>query len=479
MTDRLIRCLCVPPVVAALLLAAPQGRAELRAEFFWNDDPGVGRATALTLPDGDADGFRAASVPVTGMRDGLNILGIRARNAGQWSVTHSAMVWSRPSSPADVEAAEFFWNDDPGVGAATPMTLAGGEGLRAASLDASGLAEGLNTLGVRVMSRGQWSTTHSTAVWNRGSHDPSAITAAEYFWDDDPGVGNATAIPALTGPDDPSAPGVPRQATLDASGLAEGEHLLGLRVRGALGWSVTHSARVTVRGDVPLLITGIEYFWGDDPGTGNGTQVPVTPAAEVSFDPLTVPFPAEESDEYTLSIRPLTERGWGPAYTWTRANVPLTALSLTPSQLAMKAGETLRLTADPVPADALHPAVTWDSSDPAVAAVAPDGTVTALAKGTATLTATSTRYPDITASCDIAVTGDLSGIGATAADGVTVSALPGRIVVEDAVSGPVTVYLPTGATVAVRPPAPHVTIPLPPGTYLVSVNATLHKVALR
>ncbi|MCM1519136.1 MAG: hypothetical protein NC117_10900, partial [Pseudoflavonifractor sp.] len=182
MTDRLIRWLRVPPVVAALMLAAPQGRAELRAEYFWNDDPGVGRATALTLPDGGADGFRAASVPVTGMRDGLNMLGIRARNAGQWSVTHTAMVWSRPSSPADVEAAEYFWNDDPGVGAATPLSLPGGDGLRA--------------------------------------------------------------------------------ATLDASGLAEGEHLLGLRVRGPAGWSVTHTARVLVRGSVPLLITGLEYFWG-------------------------------------------------------------------------------------------------------------------------------------------------------------------------------------------------------------------------
>ncbi|MCM1518803.1 MAG: Ig-like domain-containing protein, partial [Pseudoflavonifractor sp.] len=184
-------------------------------------------------------------------------------------------------------------------------------------------------------------------------------------------------------------------------------------------------------------------------------------------------------DEYVLTVRPRTERGWGPAYSWTRANVPLTALSLTPSLLGMTAGETVTLSADPMSADALHPAVTWSSSDPAVASVSSDGTVTAIATGDALLTATSVRYPDITATCEVSVKADLSGIGDTAADTVSVTGLPGRIVVEGAVAGDITVYLPTGATVAVRPAAPRVAIPLPAGAYLVSVNATLHKVAVR
>lgn len=62
-------------------------------------------------------------------------------------------------------------------------------------------------------------------------------------------------------------------------------------------------------------------------------------------------------------------------------------------------GETLQLTATVTPADATEPAVTWTSSDDAIATVV-DGLVTAVAEGEATITA---KAGDKTATCVVTV----------------------------------------------------------------------------
>jgi uncharacterized protein YjdB len=69
--------------------------------------------------------------------------------------------------------------------------------------------------------------------------------------------------------------------------------------------------------------------------------------------------------------------------------VPLTGISLSPAAFEVGTGRTCALTVSYDPADTTQTGITWTSSNPAVATVS-DGTVTALAVGTATITATST-----------------------------------------------------------------------------------------
>lgn len=84
-------------------------------------------------------------------------------------------------------------------------------------------------------------------------------------------------------------------------------------------------------------------------------------------------------------------------------NVPATKVTLTPSGYRfLNVGNTLQLTYTLTPDNVTDQAVFWTSSDPNVATVDATGLVTALAKGTATVTL-STATPGVRAACDVEV----------------------------------------------------------------------------
>jgi cellulase/cellobiase CelA1/aryl-phospho-beta-D-glucosidase BglC (GH1 family) len=85
-------------------------------------------------------------------------------------------------------------------------------------------------------------------------------------------------------------------------------------------------------------------------------------------------------------------------------DVPVTGIVVSPAQLAINGAATGQLTATVSPADATHPAVTWHSSDTAVATVSASGLVSAVANGTATIAAT-TQERGFTATSAVTVTG--------------------------------------------------------------------------
>ena len=79
------------------------------------------------------------------------------------------------------------------------------------------------------------------------------------------------------------------------------------------------------------------------------------------------------------------------------------AITLSPTTLELKVGETGALTASVTPAQAKIAGVKWSSSDSAVASVS-SGTVTGVGEGTATITAESVQDPSKKASASVTVT---------------------------------------------------------------------------
>ncbi|MGB4039247.1 MAG: S-layer homology domain-containing protein, partial [Bacillota bacterium] len=69
--------------------------------------------------------------------------------------------------------------------------------------------------------------------------------------------------------------------------------------------------------------------------------------------------------------------------------VPVSAISVTPKELTLTVGETGQITATVTPSTATNNKVNWSSSDETIATVDENGAVTAVAAGTATITATS------------------------------------------------------------------------------------------
>ena len=84
----------------------------------------------------------------------------------------------------------------------------------------------------------------------------------------------------------------------------------------------------------------------------------------------------------------------------TPATVAVTGVTLDKSTLTLNVGETGTLTATVTPETATENTVTWSSSDDTIATVDKDGKVTAVAEGTATITA---KAGDQSATCAVTV----------------------------------------------------------------------------
>jgi len=79
------------------------------------------------------------------------------------------------------------------------------------------------------------------------------------------------------------------------------------------------------------------------------------------------------------------------------------SVTVTPTTLSLEKGTTGTLTATVDPADATKPALTWTSSQPTIAKVSASGVVTAMERGTATITAASTDGSNKSATSEITV----------------------------------------------------------------------------
>lgn len=380
-----------------LLMGALPASGQVSGEYFWNSDPGIGRASRMTN-NGEAEGFHSFSLDATGLKPGMNVLGMRAFSGGRWTQTLYNFVMIEADPKATVWSGEYFWDTDPGTGKATPMpagTFAGGE--IAATLSAEGLEAGSHTLGLRVNAGGAWSQTHTYLV-AVPAEPVAADWKAEYFWDTDPGIGKGTPLTATLG-----ATGGMIDVDVLTDGLAPGQHTIGFRTCSGRAWSATVTATVTIPDERSAEITGAEYFWGDDPGYGKGTPIQVTGGTDAEVELKDIDFPTTVADEYVLSFRARSPQGWGTTVTRVIPHLYVQTIALTAESALVPVGTTLKVDAEITPADAFQADLIWTSSDTSVATVAADGTVTGVAPGTVTITATSTDGTEVSGSIELTV----------------------------------------------------------------------------
>ena len=248
------------------------------------------------------------------------------------------------TSVPSVTAAEYFIGTDPGAGSATPLPLVTSNSMVGVSdevsINVSGLDAGTYTVGVRFKdATGQW----GNPVYQRftvypsdyqgflpGPEGPSAsLSAAEYFLGTDPGGGNGTPLTLA------EAGRITSETTelpIDISSLAAGTYSVGVRFKSADGvWGNPVYQRFTVYPDNYELATPVapadanslqvvaaEYFMGNDPGAGRGTQIPIATAALVgTIENVDVPIASLGQGTYRVGVRFKSADGtWGnPTYT--------------------------------------------------------------------------------------------------------------------------------------------------------------------
>lgn len=242
-----------------LTCCKPQAQNIRNAEYFFDTDPGVGNAIPFAVTPGNTISISNASIPTTGLATGFHNLAMRMQDAaGVWTQTEirSFFITELSIATSSLQAAEYFFDTDPGVGLATAIALPAGNNVTASLvIPVLSLPPGFHNLVMRVKNNsGVWSEREIRSFYiiaddfiNRN------IVAAEYFIDTDPGLGSAVPIivPAPTN-SFVSDLQVPVPVNTGA-----GQHFLFVRVKDNLDrWSLFSLDTFSVT--IPLPVTGLQ-----------------------------------------------------------------------------------------------------------------------------------------------------------------------------------------------------------------------------
>ena len=297
-------------------------------EYYIDDDPGVGLGTSVTITPGQTINANF-TIPTSsmGLSNGVHILVLRTQNSdGDWGVFERRTFYIQadagtPPTVEDITALEYYIDDDPGVGLATAIAVTPGQTINESltiPTSSMGLSNGYHQLVIRAQNdNGDWST-HERRIFfiqeDAGTSPTIAdISELEYFFDEDPGVGQGVSIAITPGQS------ININEIISSTGLSDGFHTINVRAKNTNDqWGLAEKRRVLVQnldlGGSPADITALEYFIDNDPGVGAGVQIPITPATSL-VDLTSIPFETGDTltiGPHTLTVRAQDENGiWG------------------------------------------------------------------------------------------------------------------------------------------------------------------------
>ena len=260
-------------------------------EYFIDTDPGVENGTVQVIgPSSSYSGNLAITIPNT-LSSGVHHLYIRARDEnGSWGIAErrSFFILQNPSSEF-VTALEYFIDTDPGVGNGTVQVI-GPSSSYSGSLAITipnTLSSGVHHLYIRIRDEnGNWGIAERRSFFVIQSSSSELVSALEYYYDIDPGVGNANPI-AIS-----PSPSINGLYDIGVPCLSTGTHYLYVRARDEYGrWSIIERDTLQVTDGISPSI--------------------ISPAGPVTICPLTT---------VTLSVVPAP----GISYQWQKDTVDIT-----------------------------------------------------------------------------------------------------------------------------------------------------------
>ncbi|RYZ61138.1 MAG: hypothetical protein EOO14_05770, partial [Chitinophagaceae bacterium] len=162
-------------------------------EYFFDKDPGIGNGQQVSITENNTSDSRNILINLEDLEPGFHQLYIRVRNAGgYWSVSEARRFFVSGAVTTEVPAAEYFFDTDPGHGGGTPLQLLAGDSVHlVAEVELPFTQPGIHYMYVRTRSaEGVWSLVESRVLYVVHPVKIGAITAAEYFFDTDPGFGS-------------------------------------------------------------------------------------------------------------------------------------------------------------------------------------------------------------------------------------------------------------------------------------------------
>jgi hypothetical protein len=210
-----------------------------RVEYFFDNDPGFGNATAFAItPSADISDAHAF-VSIAQLPAGIHQLYVRAQdNTGKWSIPNRYGFIALQVPFSFQNKAEYFLDTDPGFGLAHSISIPTAIELfdQQVSIPLNEVNEGFHQLFVRTRdNNGVWSMPNRFSFIKMASVG-TLVKYVEYFIDTDPGPGKAVPVAIQ------SASNLADWAVaVNTAGLNSGKHRLYLRSRDEQGrWSITN-----------------------------------------------------------------------------------------------------------------------------------------------------------------------------------------------------------------------------------------------
>jgi hypothetical protein len=263
-------------------------------EYFFNTDPGFGNGISITYSPTNNENV-SFNADLASLTPGTHLLFIRAKNSNnEWGMIKAipVIINDAPSTitPTEITEIEYFSGTDPGFGQGIAFSISADDE-HVINENIPELTYGVGSELVHVRAKnsfGLWGLTR-TILFNSTlfsiSGEPMPVSEIEYFLNDDPGFGQGIPI-SISQNTDISFDGVISLPEMQAhSGV------LFFRAKFSdNSWGLTKGQAVMLSlasiSAEPGMLTGLEYFFNEDPGFGNGTFVSVEnePMIEIAVD---------------------------------------------------------------------------------------------------------------------------------------------------------------------------------------------------
>ncbi len=224
---------------------------------------------------------------------------------------------------ANVSAAEYYFDTDPGLGKGNSISITPGADVSANNIpvNISSLSAGVHRLFVRTKNTNNlWSLSNVATFFiipPDALFPPNAnvanVTAAECFFDMDPGFSKGFAIPVTTGADVSVS-----NFGVEIDTLSVGVHRFYVRTKNSNGkWSIANIASFyIIQGSSffpanPAItnVSSAEYFIDTDPGIGKGTSIPIIAGADVSASNIAVTISSLANGVHHIYVRTQNTKG--------------------------------------------------------------------------------------------------------------------------------------------------------------------------
>lgn len=269
-----------------LFFSTSQAQTITELEYFFNSDPGFGSGTSISVTEVDGEVNYEGSITTSSLSRGLHTLFIRAKNSNEeWGLPIRKLILVDQGSIKEVEAMEYFFNEDPGVGMGTEIPVSQALELDLeTTISTSGISRGIHTLYLRAkFTDGNWGFPIKRMVLIDQS-DPNTvneIVAAEYFFNTDPGFASATPISIVAGTD------IEATFTIPSSNLPIGDQTLFIRVQDSDGVWGLYSSKSFALSEVPVLAfesADTSQFYTDTGELIFAGELSVTASTEITAD---------------------------------------------------------------------------------------------------------------------------------------------------------------------------------------------------